>query len=126
MNEGDRMADFDDMLVQLRTELATLQAREAKIIDAIHALEGTRGTTPTNYDPDAPKPYRNHTKGDAVSEILKEVGPLTTREIADKLLAGGMKTKATNFVATLYTALYKDGRFQLKDQRWHLKHRGGR
>lgn len=117
------MSDFNDMLIQLRTELANLRIRETQIIATIQALERLvgQGTVTLEIDPKNPTPFRGVTLGDACQQIITQNGPLGTADLAELLLRGGAKTRARNFVATLYSLLYKDGRFVLKDHKWHLR-----
>ncbi len=115
------MSDYRDSLVQLRTELSHLHIREHKILTAIASLERLEGLGEVEVDPDNPQPFATLPLGDAAQELLTERGALATRELAELMLKGGTRTKARNFVATLYSLLYKDGRFVLEDGRWRLK-----
>lgn len=57
---------------------------------------------------------------DAAESILKEQGSRGTREIAETLLARGIKTNSKNFVATVYASLKVDKRFERDGSNWTL------
>lgn len=121
------MADILTMLTQLRTEKANTEIRLNQLEEAIRNLErlsGGDGAAAT-IDPNNPRPFANVSLGDAAQALLTENGSLPTRELAELMLRGGVKTKARNFVATLYSLLHKDGRFVLVDRRWELKGKKG-
>ena len=116
------MADFQNMLTQLRTELANLHTREQQLVEAITNMERLNGQGPIEpLDPKNPHPYKDITWGDAAQRILTKHGPLPTRDLAELMLQGGARTKARNFVAALYSLMYKDGRFKLIERKWHIK-----
>jgi hypothetical protein len=121
------MADFLDMLTQLRTEQAQLKVRDQQLSEAIRQLERLtgQGDFMQGVDPENPLPFSATTYGEAAQQLITEHGPLPTRELAELLLRGGVRTKARNFVATLYSLLHKDGRFQLVDRKWELKGKRG-
>lgn len=116
------MADYSSMLMQLRTELANTQIKERQLTEAIHNLERLTGQGESKPDPNNPTPFKEATYGDAARDVITSQGPQTTRDLAEALLRGGAQTKSRNFVATLYSLLYKDGRFRLgDDKKWVLK-----
>ena len=59
----------------------------------------------------------------AARRYLREQGePRTTREIADALIARGLKTTSNNLIATMHATLRNSAAFQrTKDKRWELK-----
>lgn len=113
------------ILTQLRTELAQTEMREQRLramIREMESLMGEPGGRMLPADPDNPKPYRGMTYGDAAYDVLVKVGkPMLTRDLAEALLEGGVETKARNFVATLYSLMYKDGRFEMENRHWDIK-----
>lgn len=116
------MADYQDMLTQLRTELANIHTREEQLVTAIQNLERLTGQGPVKIDPKNPTPFKDLTYGEAAQQLLTKHGPMPTRDLAQAMLEGGIRTKSRNFVASLYSLLYKDGRFRLgEDRKWHLK-----
>ncbi len=61
--------------------------------------------------------------GEAAKEIVKEIGPRGTREIAHALLARGVRTNSKNFVATVYTTLKSSPDFIRNGGTWELAKR---
>jgi hypothetical protein len=118
-----KMPDYPDMLISLRTELAQIHIRERQLLTLIENVERLlgQGEVAPVIDPENPKPFASMTYGDAAQQLLADHGPLPTRDLAELLLRGGARTKARNFVATIYSSLQKDGRFRLVSRRWHLK-----
>lgn len=118
------MADIRDTITNLRTEAANTEVRLRRLHEAIRQLEGLTGQPEGHpaHDPSNPKPYSSMTYGDAAMDVIGKMGPRSTRDLAELLLDGGALTKSRNFVATLYSLLYKDGRFILnKQKQWEIK-----
>lgn len=124
------MADYLDMLTQVTTEIQQMEMKLQQLNEVKQNIERLIGTGPTKIeiDPANPKPFADSTYGDAVMALITEHGPLSTRNLAELLLRGGVKTKSRNFVATLYSLLHKDGRFKFNqlERKWHQKTRGGK
>jgi hypothetical protein len=59
---------------------------------------------------------------EATTHLLKELGPLDTRTISDKLMDRGLRTRSKNFVATVYATLDNSPKFKRdkKSSLWEL------
>jgi hypothetical protein len=58
---------------------------------------------------------------DAARAIIKEQGPRGTRELAQTMLARGIRTNSKNFVATVYATLKVADDFVRSGGNWELK-----
>ena len=91
------MDRVDEVLASLREERERLVGELARVEQAIASLEGS---TP------AARLYAMHNAYEAAAHYLASVGePRTTRQIADALVAGGFKTRSSNFTTILGTML---------------------
>ena len=114
------MEELDRAIEALR------RAREAKLaeLQAIEqALEALKAPIESG------RPLRERTKdfedlgvtAAARRYLREEREPRTTREIADALIAGGLKTNSKNFIATVYATLNNGTMFKrTTDGRWGL------
>lgn len=106
-------ADYEEVLKDIDAQIAAHQAK-------IHTLQAARPTIlmlqkeiapklPPGYNPG---PYANMGPTDAIPVVLKgQALPLTTAQIAERLQAGGVRSNAQNFVASVSATLS-----QLKDK----------
>jgi len=131
----DRVAE---VLAALRKEQQTLLQELSRVERAIAALEEVMGpgvgvrADPAALPPPpapapAPKPYADRDFYEATAEYLASAGePRTVRQIADALLAGGFRTRAKNFAASVRTMLSRAGereglRQTEDDTRWYVQ-----
>lgn len=103
---GEVLRDLDAQISSLEAEIATLRAGRPTIV-----------LLRNKYSSPAPTwkggPYANMGPTDAIPQVLKgEDFPLTTAQVAEKLIAGGIKSNAQNFVASVSATLS-----QLKDKK---------
>lgn len=58
---------------------------------------------------------------EATKQLLREKGPMSTRDLADTMLDRGIKTRSKNYVATVYATLENSSAFKrTKDGNWEL------
>lgn len=105
--------------------ITALEAQRAAIDEAIVALRRLAGAAAATPPPVASTgtagkkaptggPYRGLKIGEATKRLLNTAGrPLSTRDIAQALVAGGMRHKSTNWTNTVYASLAR--RLQLHD-----------
>ena len=90
------MVDTSDLLGRLKKEV-----RVEVIDDLIRSLTQMKAET---LVPEG-KPLTGLNILEAAETVLKERGPMTTPEIAQTLMARGVKSNSKNFVATVYASL---------------------
>jgi hypothetical protein len=109
------MKTVAEVLARLREEEGRLRAELDGVQRAIAALEEALGTAPAPQpepqpEPATPAPYATSTLFQAVADYLAKAGePRTARQIAEALRAGGYRTRARDFAATVRTMLQRDG-----------------
>jgi hypothetical protein len=57
---------------------------------------------------------------EAAADVIREIGPQTTRNLAETLLQRGIKTRSKNFPATVNATLANSGEFVRAGKRWCL------
>ena len=115
------MSEYKGILSDLKHKRAKLAAQIKKLDTVISGLEEFASEdAPIATVPVARGSYRGKTILDAARKCLESHNnePMTAREIAEELMAGGFKSKSKKFHRLLYNVLYKDDRFQSKDAKW--------
>jgi hypothetical protein len=117
------LKDLDEQIGKLEAEIATLKAGRPTIV-----VLRNKYNPPIQRVPLTPGQFAGMGPTDAIPLVLDGVVfPLTTAEVADKLLAGGITSKAKDFPASVSATLG-----QLRDkgivvrvgEGWRLKTRG--
>lgn len=105
------MEKIAEALAGLRQEEERLRLELAGVQRAIVALEEVLGAAPAAPEPGPPPPapYATSSLHEAVADYLRKAGePRTARQIAEALRAGGYRTRARDFAATVRTMLQRD------------------
>lgn len=102
----------NDLVVRLKKEV-----RVEVIDDLIRYLQQLRATTNV---PEGPS-LSGMNLTEAAREIIKVEGPRGTRELAQTMLARGIRTNSKNFVATVYATLKATDDFVRHGGVWELK-----
>lgn len=111
---------------ELQTAIEALKrARDAKLSElrAIdQALQALGAAPESGQDRPASKDFEDLGVTAAAKRYLREAGmPRTTREIADALTDGGLKTRSKNYIATVYATLHNSSAFRrTEDGTWEL------
>lgn len=117
--ENVSMTDGKDAI----RELVAKQIRETEqelmklnqIMATLAAKPGDLGQLPSSLE------FVHMGVTDAAKKFLEEKKFATTREIADGLLARGLKTRSDNFLNTVYATLANAKTiFMRKDKKWYL------
>jgi hypothetical protein len=107
--------EIQRQIVQKRAETLALE----------QALEVLKGRSLSGHIvPTSPNPmeYQGLGIADASKRFIQEVGrPVTTRELADVLLARGFVTKSAKFTNSVYATLVGSKQFVRTNDRWWLK-----
>ena len=108
------------LIEQMEAELAK---RKDDIISLEHAIAVLKGNASNRELMNVPQSMEFQHLGttEAVKRLLKEFGPLGTRDLADKMQDRGIKTRSKNFVATVYATLEQNKSFKRsKDGLWEF------
>jgi hypothetical protein len=115
--------DLQSAIAALRAVHAKRLEEAANIEAAIRQLEAqTEGApvwTPGEVVPTTTlsRAYESLGPLDAAVRLYQELGrPLTTRELADGLLARGVKTSSRNFTASIYATLTNSKQWKRNEQ----------
>jgi hypothetical protein len=115
--------DYADTLRQMRTEIAETQARIVtlrKVEEQLQRLVGEQSLLPECVN------LKGRTILEAAEILLETVDrPLTSQEVADALLAGGLPLKRKNPAGSIYQTLkYSSKRFKRPagNAGWGLSH----
>jgi hypothetical protein len=110
----------------LNTAIEALQrARDAKLTE-LHAIEQALEALRAPMEGRFPLDQRTKDFEDlgitaAARRYLREQrAPRTTREIANALIAGGLKTNSKNWIATVYATLRNGKMFKRTKDKWEL------
>jgi len=109
------MVDTNELLVRLKKEV-----RVEVIDEIIRYLQTLKASASV---PEGPS-LEGKNLLEAAEAVLKEQGPRTTRELAQTLLARGIRTNSKNFVATMYASLKVSDRFVRSGATWALAEEG--
>lgn len=117
-----------ELLQTIEKELAAAEAQVSGLKDSKSALEQLRDRFSTGNSEGAqvslptPISWRDVSITEGAERLIREHGPLDTREIADQLRLRGVRTKSANFIPTVYASLRESPRVvRLEEARkWDL------
>ena len=118
------MAEYKEILSDLKRKRENLVAQIVKLNTVISGLEEFASENATIAPVKVARvSYRGKTMLDAAYKCLElhHNEPMTSREIAEDLMAGGFKSKSKKFHRLLYNVLYKDDRFESTGGKWSLE-----
>jgi hypothetical protein len=107
--EGTMPVDYVEVLKELKAQEKALQDELDIVRGALPAIEKMATKALQTWPPPPPTvsgKYSSMYATEAIPDALKgEVFPLTTSQIADKVKAGGLRSTAQNFVASVSATL---------------------
>jgi len=107
--------------------IEAIEARERELANLKQALVIVRSNATA---PNAITPVSSEFAGLGITagarRLLDDGGELTTRQIAERLLAGGIRTRSKNFIATVHATLRNaskqfQSRHQGRELAWSLR-----
>jgi hypothetical protein len=105
---------MDRLIDGLERELARKRAEVEALEHAIAVLRGEGKSVPRSRE------FAGYGITEAAEKLLKEIGPASTRTIADTLLDRGIRTRSKNFVATVFSTLDNSSLFRRRGNQWEL------